>query len=125
MVKPFVSYHVDHFHRLFLGLHEHHHVPNIPCDRADQDIFLFHHLTYFHKMNAKAATKLIRALLMNKGPLEPVFHSSEVIIASDQPRSHQSQEHYRTQVKQKSNKKNYSENLMDFSTHVSNTKSVQ
>ncbi|CAF0811290.1 unnamed protein product [Adineta ricciae] len=103
--------------RHIYGLHEHHHVPNIPCDRADQDIFLFHHLTYFHKMNAKAATKLIRALLMNKDPLEPVFHSSEIIIASDQPRGHQSQEHHRTQVKQKSNNKNYYENLMDFSTH--------
>ncbi|CAF4260483.1 unnamed protein product, partial [Adineta steineri] len=70
--------------RHIYGLHEQHHVPNIPCDRADQDIFLFHHLTYFHKLNAKAATKLIRALIMNKDPLEPIFYSNDIIVVSDQ-----------------------------------------
>lgn len=95
------------------GLHEQHRVPNIPCDRADQDIFLFHHLTYFHKLNAKAATRLIRALLINKDPLEPVFHSNEIIVASDQTRTNQP-----GKTKSKS-KKNYTDSTLEFSTHVS------
>ncbi|CAF2526981.1 unnamed protein product [Rotaria sp. Silwood2] len=71
------------------GLSDQHHVPNIPCDRADQDIFLFHHLTYFHKLNAKAATKLIRALLLRKDPSEPLFHYNDIIVESKQTLNNQ------------------------------------
>lgn len=72
------------------GLGDQHRVPNIPCDRADQDIFLFHHLTYFHKLNPKAATKLIRALLVHKDPSEPLFHYNDTIIVTDQTLNNQS-----------------------------------
>ena len=65
------------------GLSDQHQVPNLPCDRADQHIFLFHHLTYFHKLNAKAATKLIRALITNKDPAEPLFHCNETIVVTN------------------------------------------
>ncbi|CAF3337961.1 unnamed protein product [Rotaria socialis] len=64
------------------GLGDQHRVPNIPCDRADQDIFLFHHLTYFHKLNPKAATQLIRAILLHKNPTEPIFHYNDTIVVS-------------------------------------------
>ncbi|CAF5009844.1 unnamed protein product, partial [Rotaria magnacalcarata] len=98
------------------GLSDHHHIPNIPCDRADQHIFLFHHLTYFHKLNAKAATQLIRALIINKDPREPLFHSNDIIVVSDQVVNHQP---YKTKRSKKINEqeKNYSETILDFSTH--------
>lgn len=67
---------------LAAGLSDQHQVPNVPCDRADQHIFLFHHLTYFHKLNAKAATKLIRALITNEDPTEPLFHCNETIVVT-------------------------------------------
>jgi hypothetical protein len=95
-----------------IGLGDQHQVPNIPCDRADQHIFLFHHLTYFHKLNAKAATKLIRALIINKDPSEPLFHSNDIIVVSDQTVNNQQ---YKTK---QSKKQNYAENIVDFSTHV-------
>jgi len=66
------------------GLCDQHQVPNIPCDRADQHIFLFHHLTYFNKLNGKAATKLIRALILNKDPSEALFHYNDIIVVSNQ-----------------------------------------
>ena len=103
---------------MIIGLGDQHHVPNIPCDRADQHIFLFHHLTYFHKLNPKAATKLIRALIINKDPSEPLFHSNDIIVVSDQTINNQ-------QFKPKRSKKitekkpDYSDNnIVDFSTHV-------
>lgn len=101
----------------FLGLSDHHHVPNIPCDRADQHIFLFHHLTYFHKLNAKAATKLIRALIINKDPREALFHSNENIVVSDQTVNNQQ---YKTKRPKKiiEQEKSYSDTILDFSTHV-------
>jgi hypothetical protein len=71
-------------HFLLLGLVDQHQVPNIPCDRTDQHIFLFHHLTYFHKLNAKAATKIIRALILNKNPSEVLFHYNDIIVVSNQ-----------------------------------------
>jgi hypothetical protein len=95
------------------GLGDQHHVPNIPCDRTDQHIFLFHHLTYFHKLNAKAATKLIRALILNKDPSEPLFHSNDIIIVSD--RTAHNQQYKSKQTKKMINKKKTIENL---STHV-------
>lgn len=70
--------------RHMYGLADQHQVPNIPCDRADQHIFLFHHLTYFHKLNAKAATKLIRAVILNKDPSEALFHCNDTIVVSHQ-----------------------------------------
>lgn len=92
-----------------LGLGDQHQVPNIPCDRADQDIFLFHHLTYFHKLNAKAATKIIRALLLNKNPSEPLFHYNDNIIVSNQPLNNQSTRRIKklTNNQEKSNQCNY------------------
>lgn len=102
--------------QLYIGLSDHH-VPNIPCDRADQHIFLFHHLTYFHKLNAKAATKLIRALIIDKDPREALFHSNDVIIVSDQTVNHQ---HHKTKQSKKISEqgKTYQETILDFSTHV-------
>ena len=94
-----------------------HHVPNIPCDRTDQHIFLFHHLTYFHKLNAKAATKLIRALILNKDPTEPLFHSNDIIISSDQP-THSPQFKSKRTKKVIEKKKNYSQTIENLSTHV-------
>lgn len=88
------------------GLNDQHHVPNIPCDRADQEIFLFPHLTYFHKLNGKAATKLIRALLIQKNPLEPIFHPNETIIVSHPnlpPQSHKMKRSKTTNDKRKNN----------------------
>ncbi len=70
--------------RHMYGLGDQHQVPNIPCDRSDQHIFLFHHLTYFHKLNAKAATKIIRALILNKDPSEALFHYNDIIVVSNQ-----------------------------------------
>ena len=71
-------------------MNDHHQVPNIPCDRADQHVFLFHHLTYFHKLNPKAATTLIRALILNKDPSEPLFHFNDIIISSNRTLDNQS-----------------------------------
>jgi hypothetical protein len=70
--------------RHMYGLCDQHQVPNIPCDRSDQHIFLFHHLTYFHKLNAKSATKLIRALILNKDPSEALFHYNDIIVVKNQ-----------------------------------------
>ncbi|CAF4644496.1 unnamed protein product, partial [Rotaria sp. Silwood2] len=97
-------------------LSDQHHVPNIPCDRADQHIFLFHHLTYFHKLNAKAATKLIRALIINKDPCEALFHSNDIIVVSNQTIHNQQ---YKTKRSKKMipQEKNYSDTILDFSTH--------
>ena len=100
-----------------LGLGEQHHVPNIPCDRTDQHIFLFHHLTYFHKLNAKAATKLIRALILNKDPSESLFHPNDIITILDQPRN--SQQHKSKPKKKRIDKeKNSPSTLTNLSTHV-------
>ena len=106
--------------RHIYGLNDQHHVPNIPCDRADQEIFLFPHLTYFHKLNGKAATKLIRALLIHKSPLETLFHPNEMIIVSDQNLSHHSHKIKRTKCPNEKQKKNenYSQTMIDLSTHV-------
>lgn len=102
--------------RHIYGLGEQHQVPNIPCDRSDQHIFLFHHLTYFHKLNAKAATKLIRALILNKDPTEPLFHSNDIIIVSDRTLHHQQiKTKRRKQINEK--KINYSQTIENLSTH--------
>ncbi|CAF1937183.1 unnamed protein product [Rotaria magnacalcarata] len=74
-------------------LGDQHRVPNIPCDRADQDIFLFHHLTYFHKLNPKAASQLIRAILLHKNPSEPIFHYNDTIVASHHTLNNQETRH--------------------------------
>ncbi|CAF0867391.1 unnamed protein product [Didymodactylos carnosus] len=81
-------------------------------DRADQQIFVFHHLTYFHKMNGKAATKLIRALLSNKDPLEKLFHYDEVIISTlTSPDGNSNLTHNVTQQKPKRSRKSLNKNL--------------
>ena len=102
-----------------LGLGDQHQVPNIPCDRADQHIFLFHHLTYFHKLNAKAATKLIRALIINKDPSEPLFHYNDTIIVSDSTAaSNQAVQHKARRKKKSANAVNYQ--LRPDEMHYSN-----
>ena len=80
-------------------------MPNIPCDRADQHIFLFHHLTYFHKLNAQAATKLIRALIVNKDPSEPLFHYTDTIAVSHTAPNHQQIQEKARRTKKSSNQK--------------------
>ena len=99
------------------GLRDHHRVPNIPCDRTDQHIFLFHHLTYFHKLNAQAATKLIQALIINKDPREALFHSNDIVVVSDQAVNTQQYKKRRSKKTMKQ-EKNYSNTILDFSTHV-------
>ncbi|CAF2373985.1 unnamed protein product [Rotaria sp. Silwood2] len=114
---PLLSRHIyGNKNNIFLSLSDQHHVPNIPCDRADQHIFLFHHLTYFHKLNAKAATKLIRALIINKDPCEALFHSNDIIVVSNQTIHNQQ---YKTKRSKKMipQEKNYSDTILDFSTH--------
>jgi hypothetical protein len=97
------------------GLSDQHQVPNIPCDRADQHIFLFHHLTYFHKLNAKAATKIIRALILNKDPSEILFHYNDIIVVSN----HQIQRTKKfTDNQQKLDHFNYSNQFENFSSKV-------
>jgi hypothetical protein len=46
---------------------------------------------------------------MNKDPLEALFHSNDVIVVSDNQQD---------KTKQKPKKKNYSEDIIDLSTHV-------
>ena len=106
-----------------LGLNDQHQVPNVPCDRADQEIFLFPHLTYFHKLNAKAATKLIRALIVHKSPSEPLFYPNEPVTVSDQMLPHQSYKNkspkQTTDKQKKKTKTTDSEAMPDYSSHVS------
>ena len=104
----------------FLGLHDQHQVPNIPCDRADQEIFLFPHLTYFHKLNGKAATKLIRALIIEKNPSEPLFHSNELVVTNDQVLSNQSYKSKSTKLnsEKKSKKQLSTPSTIDFTAQV-------
>lgn len=95
-----------------LGLGDQHQVPNIPCDRADQRIFLFHHLTYFHKLNAQAAAKLIRALIVNKDPSEPLFHYNDIIVVSNIPLNNQ-QVQQKVRRTKKSTNQNQSQPRLD------------
>ncbi|CAF3628559.1 unnamed protein product, partial [Rotaria sp. Silwood2] len=71
---------------------------------------------YFHKLNAKAATKLIRALIINKDPCEALFHSNDIIVVSNQTIHNQQ---YKTKRSKKMipQEKNYSDTILDFSTH--------
>jgi len=101
--------------RHIYGLGEQHQVPNIPCDRSDQHIFLFHHLTYFHKLNPKAATKLIRALILNKDPSEALFHYNDNIVVSNQQIQRTKKT---TDNQQKFDQFNYSNQLENFSSKV-------
>jgi hypothetical protein len=101
--------------RHMYGLLDQHQVPNIPCDRADQHIFLFHHLTYFHKLNPKAATKLIRALILNKDPSEPLFHHNDIIVVSNEQIRRTKKI---TDNQQRSDQVNYSNQLENFSSKV-------
>lgn len=107
-----------------LGIGEQHRVPNIPCDRTDQHIFLFHHLTYFHKLNAKAATKLIRALILNKDPSEGLFHPNEIITVLDTSRNNQ-QHKSKARKKRTEKEKNSSTTLTNLSTHVRRFYSIE
>jgi len=111
--------------RHMYGLNDQHQVPNVPCDRADQNVFLFHHLTYFHKLNAKSATKLIRALILNKDPSEILFHYNETIVAMNQQvkrtkkltdNHHQQQQQQQQQPKQEPY--TYSNQFENFSSKV-------
>lgn len=104
--------------RHIYGLNDHHRVPNIPCDRADQEIFLFPHLTYFHKLNGKAATKLIRALLIQKNPLEPIFHPNETIVVSNSTLTSNSPKTKRTKTTTTKKNETYAQTMIDLSSHV-------
>ena len=101
------------------GLGDQHHVPNVPCDRADQAIFLFPHLTYFHKLNAKAAAKLIRALITHRSPSEPLFHCNETIVVFDPTATPQPASKSKRSKKAVEKNDEFSDPLGDFSTHVS------
>lgn len=107
--------------RHLYGLHDHHQVANVPCDRSDQEIFLFPHLTYFHKLNGKAATKLIRALIIEKKPNEPLFHSNDIVVAHEHTLTHNSYKNKSTKHNhEKKNKKKQptEEAIIDLTSHV-------
>jgi len=62
------------------GLSESHQIPNIPCDRSLNDVFLNQHLQWYHNFDGVSARKLVRAICNNASPNENVFSNHETVI---------------------------------------------
>ncbi|CAF4127474.1 unnamed protein product, partial [Rotaria magnacalcarata] len=62
------------------GIHESHQIPNIPCDRSSNDVFLNQHLQWYHNFDSASARKLVRAIFNNTSPHQNLFSIDEPII---------------------------------------------
>jgi len=62
------------------GIHESHQIPNIPCDRSSNDVFLNQHLQWYHNFDSISARKLVRAICNNIKSNEILFNIHEPII---------------------------------------------
>ena len=62
------------------GIHESHQVPNIPCDRSSNDVFLNQHLQWYHNFDSVSARKLVRAICNNINPNEHLFSIHETVL---------------------------------------------
>ena len=62
------------------GLDESHQIPNIPCDRSLNDVFLNQHLQWYHNFDSVSARKLVRAICNNINPNEHVFTAHETVL---------------------------------------------
>lgn len=72
------------FFRIFVkgvfGIQESHQIPNIPCDRSLNDVFLNQHLQWYHNFDSVCARKLVRAIFNNMSPHETLFTADEPIL---------------------------------------------
>jgi hypothetical protein len=62
------------------GIQESHQIPNIPCDRSSNDVFLNQHLQWYHNFDSTSARKLVRAISNNMNSNQSLFHIHEPII---------------------------------------------
>ncbi len=62
------------------GLNESHQIPNIPCDRSLNDVFLNQHLQWYHNFDSVSARKLVRAICNNINPTEYLFSIHETVL---------------------------------------------
>ena len=62
------------------GIHQSHQVPNIPCDRSLNDVFLNQHLQWYHNFDSVSARKLVRALCENVNVNDALFSLHETIV---------------------------------------------
>jgi hypothetical protein len=62
------------------GIHESHRIPNIPCDRSLNDVFLNQHLQWYHNFDSVSARKLVRAIWNNIHPNELLFSIHDPLI---------------------------------------------
>ncbi|CAF4561358.1 unnamed protein product [Rotaria socialis] len=62
------------------GIHESHQIPNIPCDRSSNDVFLNQHLQWYHNFDSGSARKLVRAIFNNTSPHQNLFSINEPIV---------------------------------------------
>lgn len=62
------------------GLSESHQIPNIPCDRSANDVFLNQHLQWYHNFDSVSARKLVRAISNNVNQTESLFSIYESVL---------------------------------------------
>lgn len=62
------------------GIHQSHQVPNIPCDRSLNDVFLNQHLQWYHNFDSVSARKLVRAICENVNVNDALFSLHETIV---------------------------------------------
>jgi hypothetical protein len=62
------------------GLNESHQIPNTPCDRSLNDVFLNQHLQWYHNFDSVSARKLVRAICNNINPNEHLFTIHETVL---------------------------------------------
>lgn len=55
-------------------------MPNTPCDRSLNDVFLSQHLQWYHNFDSVSSRKLVRAIFNNVSPNEPLFTIHEPIV---------------------------------------------
>ena len=68
------------FFKGIYGLTESHQIPNIPCDRSLNDVFLNQHLQWYHNFDSVSARKLVRAICNNINPNEHLFSIHETVL---------------------------------------------
>ena len=85
------------------GLDESHQIPNIPCDRSMNDVFLNQHLQWYHNFDSVSARKLVRAICNNINPNEHLFSAHETVL-----KQNISVENYKCQWKKDFSDKNFS-----------------
>ena len=59
---------------------ESHQIPNTPCDRSSNDVFLNQHLQWYHNFDSVSARKLVRAICNNTSPNEHLFSLHETVL---------------------------------------------